>query len=259
MASSRHCQDIIAAIGAAETVDERWPVVASLLGHMGIDQINYGLIDTFGADRADAPVRFLSTMDAGWIAYYGDQRLDLDDPHVTLVRNNNLIPYRWGERAIAALDQGRPKEVALLSSEAGLRAQWQVTLPDTDGSPVPIGGMALGSSLSARDFAGVLAGNEAALVIIAHLFHLSSIGEMRRRQAGVPKLTARERDALAFVMDGLRPDRVAEAMGIARVTVDLHLRSARRKLRARTLPEAVAKALYFGELRQGGRADHQRA
>lgn len=61
----------------------------------------------------------------------------------------------------------------------------------------------------------------------------------------------RERDTLAFIADGRRIDRIAELMGLARVTVELHLRGARRKLKARTLPEAVAKAIYFGELKPG--------
>lgn len=249
--SSQHCEDIIAAIGAAKTVDERWPVVSGLLAQIGIDQINYGIIDTFAADREEAPVRFLSTMDAGWIDYYGDRRLDLDDPHVTLVRNNNLVPYRWGMDVTDRLDTGRVKDCARMTAEAGLKSQWQVTLPDLDGSPVPIGGMAIGSSLPARDFAGVLKGKEAALVVIAHLFHFASIGETRRRHAGVPRLSPRERDALSFIAGGNRVDRIAEQMRIARVTVELHLRNARRKLRARTLPQAVAKALLYGEIRQG--------
>ncbi|HTU12159.1 MAG TPA: autoinducer binding domain-containing protein [Allosphingosinicella sp.] len=245
----QHCQEIIAAIGAAETVEARWPIVARLLGHMGIDQINYG---TFGTgDRETADVRFLSTMRPDWIAYYGDKRLDLDDPHVTLVRHNNLTPYRWSEEAVRRLDAGRAKDVAQLSAEAGLRSQWQVTLPDMDGSPVPVAGMALGSSLPARDFAGILEGNEAALVTIAHLFHHCSIREVRRAHAGVPRLSPRERDALTFVADGRRIDRIAGLMGLARVTVEMHLRGARRKLKARTLPEAVAKAIHFGELKLG--------
>lgn len=37
-------------------------------------------------------------------------------------------------------------------------------------------------------------------------------------------------------------------MGIARVTVELHLRTARQKLGARTLYEAIAKALVMGEI-----------
>lgn len=249
--AGQHCQDIIAAITAAETVDERWPIVTRLLGHMGIDQINYGTWVPGTGDASKADVRYLSTMDAGWIAYYGERRLDLDDPHVTLVRHNNLTPYRWGEDSIRRLDEGKPKEVAQLSAEAGLRSQWQVTLPDVDGSRTPAAGMALGSSLPGREFAAILKGNEAALVTIAHLFHNFSFHEVRRLHAGLPRLSTRERDALAFVADGIRIDRIAEKMGIARVTVELHLRGARRKLKARTLPEAVAKALCYGELKLG--------
>jgi len=38
---------------------------------------------------------------------------------------------------------------------------------------------------------------------------------------------------------------------VARVTVEMHLREARKKLGARTVNEAIAKALVFGEISSG--------
>jgi DNA-binding CsgD family transcriptional regulator len=42
--------------------------------------------------------------------------------------------------------------------------------------------------------------------------------------------------------------RIAEAMGIGEAMVAKHLRSARRKLAARTREEAIAKAVAMGRL-----------
>lgn len=56
-------------------------------------------------------------------------------------------------------------------------------------------------------------------------------------------LTGRERDVLARFAQGLRPDRIAERMGLSKRTIDMHAANVRRKLGARTLAEAVAKGI----------------
>ena len=69
---------------------------------------------------------------------------------------------------------------------------------------------------------------------------------LERRHAGIEEdLTSREADVLARFAQGLRPDRIAHRMGISKRTVDMHSVNARRKLKARTLAEATAKAVRF--------------
>ncbi len=68
----------------------------------------------------------------------------------------------------------------------------------------------------------------------------------RARDGFAGRLTPREREVLAHFTQGLRPERIAERLDLSRVTVDLHATSARRKLGAQTMPEAVAKAIRFG-------------
>jgi DNA-binding CsgD family transcriptional regulator len=240
---------VIEGLVAAPDVDSRWRFVTRHLAAIGMDQINYGVIDDSEADRLAAPIRFLSTMDPGWIDYYGDRAMYDDDPHVTLVRGGNLRPYRWGESRLDGMDDDPAgRDVLGLAAESGLRCQLQVTLPDQDAGLVPVGGMAMGSSLGEDEYFRAIRGREAELATIAYLFHQCSIGEVRRRHRGIPRLSSRERDALQFVASGLRAEAIAHRMGIARVTVELHLRSARRKLKAATLPHAVARAIMFQEI-----------
>jgi LuxR family transcriptional regulator len=59
-------------------------------------------------------------------------------------------------------------------------------------------------------------------------------------------LSPREKECLEWLSAGLRNDRIAERMGIARPTVELHLVGARRKLSATTREQALVKALSFG-------------
>ncbi len=69
---------------------------------------------------------------------------------------------------------------------------------------------------------------------------------LERRHAGIVEdLTSREVDVLARFAQGLRPDRIAHRMGISKRTVDMHSVNARRKLKARTLAEATAKAVRY--------------
>ena len=243
-------QRVLADIIDVVDVENRWQRVTGHLLAIGMDQINYGLFDTTASQGAEAGVQFISTMDSGWIEYYGDRGFDTADPHVALVRANNLRPYRWVETSLPHYEDPDERQVLAMAAEAGLRAQLQVTLTGTDGSLRPVGGLAMGSSLGAELFRAV-DGLEAHLITIAHLFHQRSIGELRRRHSSVPKLSLRERDCLQYLAAGQRIDSVAEKLGLSRVTIELHLRNARRKLKAATLPEAVAKAIFYQEITVG--------
>ncbi|MBU2867598.1 response regulator transcription factor [Pacificibacter marinus] len=58
-----------------------------------------------------------------------------------------------------------------------------------------------------------------------------------------PELSVRERAVLNLFAAGLRRDRIAHELNISLPTVDMHSRNLRRKLAARTTPEAVAIAI----------------
>lgn len=61
-------------------------------------------------------------------------------------------------------------------------------------------------------------------------------------------LTAREREALLAVEEGLSTGQVAERLGIARGTAVQHLAAARRKFAVRTSAQAAARAREAGQL-----------
>ena len=53
---------------------------------------------------------------------------------------------------------------------------------------------------------------------------------------------------MTWLAIGLRYDRIAERLGIASATVELHLRNARRKLGAKMREQALVKAVALGLL-----------
>lgn len=56
-------------------------------------------------------------------------------------------------------------------------------------------------------------------------------------------LSPRERECLKEVAGGARVKQIADDLGLARVTIEMHLKNARIKLGAKTLPGAIARAL----------------
>lgn len=236
------------AISSGADVMERWRHLLEFFGRHGADQVNYAVLDTLSFERECAPVTNFSSMDAGWIKYYLENRLDLHDPHVRFVRERRHLPYRWNAKVAAQLADNKEQEVIALAAEAGLRSQINVIVEDPVGGRNPIGGMSIGSSNCDDDYFRSISGKESLLLTVALLFHNQNIGEIRREQVDAKPLTSRERDCLTFVALGLRTTSIAERLHISEVTVEMHLRNARHKLRAATTAQAVARAMTFGDV-----------
>lgn len=229
------------------TMDERWTCFTDIYRSFGFDQINYAVLNVATEERSTASVTQYSTMDPGWIDFYLGERLDLDDPHVRFVREFGFKPYFF-EAAMARDLPDNERKVMEQAAEAGLRSQISVIFPTTTGESAPSGGISIGSSLSAAEYRALAKGKEQQLIALSMIFHSLSIGDVRRSQLGVRPLSERERDCSRYVADGLRVGRIADRMAISEVTVELHLRNARRKLGATTTPHAVSLALFAGEL-----------
>ena len=80
----------------------------------------------------------------------------------------------------------------------------------------------------------------------AALVNLDSVREERREPAH--SLTRREREVLTQLALGLTTEETGEAIFLSPHTVRCHLKTAMRKLDARTRPHAVAIALSRGTI-----------
>lgn len=188
----------------------------------------------------------MSTMRPDWIAHYSELRYDMVDDVVDHVRHGNRQPMLWS---------GEPHRIARYRSpymneavEAGLHAGLAVPLAGPSAASQSAAGIMLGSGFSEHEFVKILAEHGQTLIALAHVFHTGAVGELMRHRHGVKPLTVRERDCLHYVAVGLRPEAIAEKLGVARVTVDMHIRNARGKLGARTPAEAVARGLLYRQI-----------
>lgn len=239
---------LVSALQGALSPQKRFEAFAGALGRVGIDQINYGFFDPAAASEAEAEVLFLSTMRSDWLTYYYDRQMHHHDPHVVLVRQGNLMPYRWGDRAVASIEATPVKQAALQIEEAGIAAALCVPLASPFSPAKPIAGMTLGSALPESELRRMIGEKSPHLVTLSHLFHDLSLGALHREHLGASPLSPRERECLSLIADGLKQDAISDRLDIAMSTVELHLRNARQKMKARTLAQAVARALRFREI-----------
>lgn len=83
---------------------------------------------------------------------------------------------------------------------------------------------------------------------VAALFMDSKISHIASTQPSKPILSPRERDCLALLSTGLRTAQIADRLALSVPTVSEYISNARKKLGARTRPEAVARALMRNEI-----------
>lgn len=224
----------------------RWQALTSSLADFGLTQINYAFLDFESATRMEArgdPA--MSTMRSDWIEYYTERQYDLRDDAVAHVRHGNIHPMLWSLEQAPRLRSGH---INFEAGEAGLKAGLLVPLAGPAGSDLPGAAIMLGSGYNEAEFLKLIGGNGMALVALAHLFHAGAVGELIRRRHNVAALSSRERDCLQLIARGFRVDAISHRLGIAIVTVEVHLRGARRKLGAKTTAEAVARALLYQQI-----------
>ena len=239
---------LIRDVATVDTPVDRFAILAAGLAKLGLDTVNYGYFDTVATASGSAGIQFLTTMSDDWMGHYFDCDLAATDSHVVRIRNRKITPYIWNESAIRRVEAPGERATALQAAEAGLRSALCVPLASPLDPFTPVGGITLGTSMGEAAFDAVMREHGATLTSIAYLFHNACIRQLWNERNDGRSLSARERDCLRYIADGKRQDAIAHQMGVARVTVEMHLRSARQKLGAQTLNEAIAKALILGEI-----------
>lgn len=245
----RSLKETYAAVLEATSPEERWAALTGGLAGIGLDQVNYAFLDFNTFSRMDArgdPA--MTTMRQDWIDHYVDRQYDLEDEVVAHVRAGRFDPkfYR-----LSRPDHFGNRTIAEEAREAGLQAGLLTPLPGPWGDHMPAAGIVMGSSLGEDEAARITEAHVTDLVALAYLNHTLISGDLLRRRADVRPLSGRERDCLQLTALGLRVAQIADKLVLADVTVHLHLRQARKKLGARTLPEAVSKALLYQQIAPG--------
>ncbi len=227
---------------SADSPALRWEVLVSAFNRHGLNQLTYGFADeaTF---QKPSPWRDLamSTMPPELMERYIGLGYHAFDPLIRYLRAGRLEPLPFD---IDAIDN--PSITLRDLHNLGLSNGVLIPLPPLSGCPTA--GLIVGSRLPVTQTQIVLEEQGPRLIALAYLFHARAAGELMRRRDGVPQLTSREKACLQIISRGERVAAAAHQLGLSEATVELHLRNARHKLGARSLPEAVARGLLYRQI-----------
>jgi len=212
---------------------------------LGFDAIDYAYMPR--ARRGDggwhAPEirsrRFPPRWERGWQPYAAQ------DPYLCTCYQRTL-PLDWNEvKGAAWLTPVQRDAIAFIDRLGFLDG---ITVP----IHLPAGRFAFISGVShARDSAWRLAGYTAIeqFFLLAHSFHAAVAAHVGSTEAaGAPLLSPRELEAIRHAAQGLSAPATAAAMHRSLETVRHHRKAAMAKLGARTITQAVARALSLGLL-----------
>ena len=223
----------------ADSMDDRqdlvgvWNAAVSCLPQLGLSKVVFMDLSTPNGNL------ILSNACENWLTgYREDVRAGLDPfaGHCLTTLASQLTGIGHLERH-RHLSKGALTQIAAGSSALDINTGLSVPiLVGADGAGV---GVNLMTDHNVTEFAQLRAEHESEWRAWSHLLFAG----LNRTSTGETDLTARERDCLAYVADGLRTTEVAYRIGISEGTVELHLRKARKRLGATTRDQAVAIAI----------------
>ncbi len=202
-----------------------------------------GLI--YGTEAMPDPDRFLGLMLNSIQEAWLDDKLALDlfycDEYVEAARCGETAPILWSDTSRLASASDRALLSLALDYDHGVVTGVSIPMQFAGG----LGASSMGchaENMSFAEFDRIWAGNSSAIASIVNAFDV-------RLRAGFKEeifpLDARERECLMRLAQGHRLQRIADAMGLTDRQVEKLTISARRKLHATTLPQALATALIF--------------
>ena len=202
---------------------------------LGFDYASYAGINSF-----DRTVHGYVNYPEGWKSHYRDAGFHRIDPTL-LMASRSIAPVDWRRLRSHA----NFRRVFHDAHDFGI-GELGVTIP-VRGPYGDVGMLAVTRNCSVREWDGLMRQATGELQSAAVHLHdaamrSSALSHALRR----PTLSSREVEILQWVAAGKSQQDVADILGIAQRTVEVHLASGRDKLGALNTPQAVARAVSLG-------------
>lgn len=225
-------EDFLDRITTETDPDLLWSIAAGWLSARGFDKVLH-------LSTANGAVTARTTLGADFERYYRDEGLARHDPFPKYCLTAPG-PVSTGIDYVSDYDYLRPDErrVIAAAADAGFRAGFSVVVRREG---LGCEGWNLGSSLNRAEIDKIR--QEQLLELRLALMALRG----RLGTAATAKLSKRERQVMDLLAVGLRTKSIAGQLGIAEVTVELHLKNVRTKLGALTRDHALLLYRIEGE------------
>lgn len=239
-------RDFIADLSEAKSNDGVRDVFSDYLSGFGIAQFLYGALvtDSAGAVRDLVSV---DTFDPEWMAFYVENnlvRIDFAAQHH--LKSTLPLVFSRMYAAIDSAEEGSPlvayRKTANLTRDWGVRNA--VTIPiGSRGGLVSAITVHFDPNFSDAEYTRHFARQKQQILTAIDIFHTRiDMGEAAETHFGV---TAREKEMLRWMADGLIGKQIAFKTGTSVHTVNKQITSAKKRLHAKTATQAVAKAVLL--------------
>lgn len=216
--------------------------------------MNFGVIDV----KNKRLKGLFSNMDETWLQHYQEQGYGAHDPfaHYAATQTKDLIYARENLHMLPGFESQKARAICEEGAKFGMHTS--LVTPFHDSHPGHIVGFNLGSGLNGENFNKLIdrkkneiqLGTALAQSFMPKLFsHRHDLESWIPLQDNAVKLTQRELEVLNWLANGLRVDRIAEKMNITNDTVHFHMKSIKRKLKAKTREHAIAIAFMENIIR----------
>lgn len=217
---------------------ERWASAKSLMGEIGANALNYGLVDT----TTETPVWVRSSMSDAWLDAYVNEGLYTADPFLPHLKHSlEKIVAKGG-----TLEKQTAQTETALELNHGLKDAGYATLigmPFSGGTEKLKKMVTFCSDSPADEFLRsemqeLIYLSATAIAAFVDAPALENSEEVLRFRSN--RLSDQEKRVLSLLASGKRNIEIAWSLDVAEVTVRKHLISVRRKLGAATREQAVA-------------------
>jgi DNA-binding CsgD family transcriptional regulator len=190
------------------------------------------------APRRKSEPTLISTYPEAWTARYLQQRFENHDPVIVRARQCTA-PFDWGVDTLTTAVSRKGREIFNEAANYGIRYGFSIPVP-TEAGPCVV--VSFATDDRRPSFEACIGEHGAVLQFMAMLFHrnVRSLSP-RDRQIGDIVLSAREFECLDWASRGKSAWEIGCILNISRSTAAFHLENAKRKLRVRSINQAVAR------------------
>lgn len=237
-------QEVARTASALSDLDTFWELVHRQLEVRGVTSVLFGVLAStkeLQHMRLSQALIWKSTHKKEFFEIFNPEHLlDNDVTADHCMSHNQLLfwqdPRNW--------ENATPAEKRRASIERDLGLAIGFSVPASYYFPTQVGGIGVAlPEIPLKEFDRYWQREGRELVTLCGILDAGMRGQ---HLSELVSLSKREAECLTWLAVGLRPDRIAEKLGVGDKSIEKYIAGARRKLRATTRDHAVAKALMLG-------------
>ena len=225
--------------------DDVWRCTAEFSHNLGFSSCSLTLAERSGSKLQS---RYMQTDlgDEFHEAYTKGELIDIDP--FLLFSCHKPCAEKVLTRDLSSFPESSPKHQEFLDRLAQSGNTGGIGIPVRTCENLVFGGWMFSSHEPEQTFHKLIAdhGHEAHLAGLLAYERMISLG--LGHEANEKLLSGREREVLLWLCAGYRVSMIADKLGISESAVNLYLKNARAKLRAKTREQAVARAIFSGQI-----------